>query len=49
MGRVLHERRDRPDLAARRLVGDARRRSHQSGHARAKVDDITAVVARVNA
>jgi serine/threonine protein phosphatase PrpC len=47
VGRVLHGSRDRPDLAARRLVDAAHARSHQRGHARAKVDDITAVVAHM--
>jgi protein phosphatase len=47
VGRVLHDGRGHPELAARRLVGAAHRRSRQTEHARAKVDDITAVVARV--
>jgi serine/threonine protein phosphatase PrpC len=47
VARVLHDSRDRPDLTARRLVDAAHRRSHQREHPRAKIDDITAVVARV--
>jgi serine/threonine protein phosphatase PrpC len=38
---------DEPDRIARRLVEAAHARSQQEDHGRAKVDDITAVVARV--
>jgi serine/threonine protein phosphatase PrpC len=45
--RLLHGDPDRPDQVARRLVDAAYARSHQTGHPRAKLDDITAVVAQV--
>jgi serine/threonine protein phosphatase PrpC len=44
---LLHGDRDDPDQTAHRLVGAAYARSHQTGHPRAKIDDITAVVAQV--
>jgi len=46
VGSLISDR-DRPDRIARRLVGAAHARSLQDSHPRAKVDDITAVVARV--
>ena len=44
---VVRASRDDPARAARRLVDAAYARSHEASHARAKIDDITAVVARV--
>ena len=46
---VVCASRDDPARAARQVVDAAYARSHQASHARAKVDDITAVVARVRA
>ncbi len=46
---VVRASRDDPERAARRLVDAAYTRSHQPSHARAKIDDITAVVASVRA
>jgi hypothetical protein len=45
--RLLHAARDDPDRIAHRLVDAASARSHQPGHVRAKIDDITAVAAQV--
>jgi serine/threonine protein phosphatase PrpC len=47
LGRLLHDGHDDPPGIARRLVDAAYDRSRQAGHPRAKVDDITAVVAQV--
>jgi PPM family protein phosphatase len=47
LGRLLHGDDDDPSGIARRLVDAAYDRSRQAGHPRAKVDDITAVVAQV--
>lgn len=44
---VLGDAQDTPERVARRLVESAYARSQQESHVRAKVDDITAVVARV--
>ena len=46
---VVRASRDDPARAARQLVNAAYARSHEATHARAKIDDITAVVARVRA
>jgi serine/threonine protein phosphatase PrpC len=47
--RLLTERPDEDAATlARHLVGAAQARSHQPGHPRAKLDDITAVVCRIN-
>jgi serine/threonine protein phosphatase PrpC len=45
--RLLRGNLDGVDHAAHRLVDAAYARSHESGHPRAKIDDITAVAARV--
>ena len=45
--RPLHGDRDGPDQIAHRLVDPAYARSDQTGHPRAKIDDITAVAAQV--
>jgi serine/threonine protein phosphatase PrpC len=45
--RLLHGDRHDPDQIAHRLVDAAYARSHQPGHPRAKIDDITAVTAQV--
>ena len=45
--RLLHDARNDPDQIAHRLVDAAYARSHQTGHPRAKIDDITAVAAQV--
>ena len=44
---LLHGDRHDPDQIAHRLVDAAHARSHQTGHPRAKIDDITAVAAQV--
>jgi protein phosphatase len=44
---LLHDNRAQPDYIAHQIVDAAHARSHQPGHPRAKVDDITAVVAKV--
>jgi len=44
---LMGDGQDAPDQIARRLVESAFARSQQESHGRAKVDDITAVVARV--
>ena len=45
MRRLLHGDVSNPVFTARRLVDAAYARSHQTGHPRAKIDDITAVAA----
>ena len=45
--RLLHGDLDGADQLAHRVVDAAYARSHQTGHPRAKIDDITAVAARV--
>jgi serine/threonine protein phosphatase PrpC len=45
--RLLHAEVDGADRVARRLVDAAFTRSRQTSHPRAKIDDITAVVAQV--
>jgi serine/threonine protein phosphatase PrpC len=45
--RLLRGDRHGPDQLAHRLVDAAYTRSHQAGHPRAKIDDITAVAAQV--
>jgi serine/threonine protein phosphatase PrpC len=44
---LLHSDLESPDQLSYRLVNAAYARSHQTGHARAKIDDITAVAAQV--
>jgi serine/threonine protein phosphatase PrpC len=48
IGKLLHVDGDDPAAIAERLVGAADHRSRQASHPRAKVDDITAVAARVH-
>jgi hypothetical protein len=45
--RLLRTHLDGADHVAGRVVDAAHARSHQIGHPRAKIDDITAVAARV--
>lgn len=47
VGRILHDHGDSSHRAARQLVDAAHARSRQTEHPRAKIDDITAVAARV--